>query len=156
MFNFRINSLYTDNVVWNSPVLSPNIVIWAASWYDQQKDLCAQRRLRSVWASIQSDQSLSCRPEETFGPQLSIGHTAKTVIRLGGCPGWSESSLGAQPLCLFRHEAAHVLKQKNTAPCSHQMIVFFFLSVGHHWSPLGLDPFDVESLDKCVERFLVS
>ena len=34
--------------------------------------------------------------------------TAKTLIRLGGCPGWSESSLGAQPLCWFCHEAAQI------------------------------------------------
>ena len=34
--------------------------------------------------------------------------TAKTLIRLGGCPGWSESSLGAQSLCWFCHVAAHV------------------------------------------------
>ena len=33
--------------------------------------------------------------------------TAKTLIRLGGCPGWSESSLGAQSLCWFCHEVAH-------------------------------------------------
>ena len=32
--------------------------------------------------------------------------TVKTLIRLCGCPGWSESSLGAQPLCWFCHEAA--------------------------------------------------
>ena len=32
----------------------------------------------------------------------------RTMIRLGGCPGWSESSLGAQPLCLFCHVAAHL------------------------------------------------
>ena len=28
-------------------------------------------------------------------PWLPIERTAKTLIRLGGCPGWSESSLGA-------------------------------------------------------------
>ena len=33
--------------------------------------------------------------------------TAKTLIRLGGCPGWSESSLGAQSLCWLCHVAAH-------------------------------------------------
>ena len=33
--------------------------------------------------------------------------TAKTLIRLGGCPGWSESSLGTQSFCWFCHEAAH-------------------------------------------------
>ena len=32
--------------------------IWAATWQNQQNDMCAQRRLRSAWASAQSDQSL--------------------------------------------------------------------------------------------------
>ena len=31
---------------------------WAASWQNQQNGRCAQRRLRSAWASAQSDQSL--------------------------------------------------------------------------------------------------
>ena len=34
--------------------------------------------------------------------------TAKTLIRLGGCPGWSESSLGAQSVCWFCHVVAHL------------------------------------------------
>ena len=33
---------------------------WAAAWQNQQNDLCAQRRLRSAWASAQSDQSFRC------------------------------------------------------------------------------------------------
>ena len=36
--------------------------------------------------------------------------TAKTLIRLGECPGWSESSLGAQSFCWFCHVAAHFTK----------------------------------------------
>ena len=39
---------------------SPVVVIWAAAWQNQQNDMCAQRRLRSVWASAQPDQSLRC------------------------------------------------------------------------------------------------
>ena len=31
-----------------------------------------------------------------------------TLIRLGACPGCSESSLGAQSFCLFCREAAHM------------------------------------------------
>ena len=58
--------------------------------------LGTQLRLRSAWASTQSDQSLHCPHEDTLGPQLPIKCTAKTLIRLGICPGWSESSLGAQ------------------------------------------------------------
>ena len=32
----------------------------------------------------------------------------KTLIRLGGCPGWSDSSLGTHSLCWFCHVAAHI------------------------------------------------
>ena len=71
------------------------------------KWLCAQRRLRSALASAQSDQSLRCPHEASLGPLLPIEPTAKTLIRLGGCPGWSESSLGAQSHSWFCHEAAH-------------------------------------------------
>ena len=37
-----------------------------------------------------------------------VMRTAKTLIRLGGCPGWSESSLGARSFCWFCHVAARV------------------------------------------------
>ena len=76
---------------------------WAASWQNQQNGMCAQRRLRSAWASAQSDQSLRC-----LRSLATLERTAKTLIRLGGCPGWFESSLGAQPFCWFYHEAAHL------------------------------------------------
>ena len=66
----------------------------------QQNDLCAQWRLRSAWASAQSDQNICCPHEETLGPCLSLERTAKALIRLGGCPVWSESSLGAQVISL--------------------------------------------------------
>ena len=52
--------------------------------------------------------SLRCPHEESLGVQLPIERTTKTLIRLGGCPGWSESSLGAQSLCWFCHVAAHI------------------------------------------------
>ena len=35
--------------------------------------------------------SLRCPHEETMGPQLCTERTVKTLIRLGRCPGWSES-----------------------------------------------------------------
>ena len=42
--------------------------IWTAARQNQQNDMCAQRRLRSAWASAQSDQSLLCAHEESLGP----------------------------------------------------------------------------------------
>ena len=44
------------------------VYIWAAAWQNQQNDLCAQWRLRSAWATAQSDQSLRCPHEETLDP----------------------------------------------------------------------------------------
>ena len=69
---------------------------------------CAQRRLRSAWATAQSDQSLHCPHEESLCPELPIKRTAKTLIRLGGYPGWSESSLGAQSYRWFSRDMAHI------------------------------------------------
>ena len=82
-------------------ILKIIMVARAAAWPNQQNDLCAQQRLRSAWASAQSDQSLRCPSEESLGPKLPIMCTAKALIRLGGiCPGWSESSLCVQVLLL--------------------------------------------------------
>ena len=50
--------------------------------------------------SAQSDQSQRCPPEAKLGPKLPTERTAKSLIRLGGCPGWSESSLGTQVILL--------------------------------------------------------
>ena len=44
------------------------VMKWAAPWQQQQNGVCAQRRLRSAWASAQSDQSLCCSHEESLGP----------------------------------------------------------------------------------------
>ena len=41
--------------------------------------------------------------------------TAKTLIRLGGCPGWSESSLGTHSFCWFCHVVAQLSRQPNFA-----------------------------------------
>ena len=46
------------------------------------KWLCAQRRLRSAWASAQSDQSLRCPHEEALGPLLCIERTAQSDLSL--------------------------------------------------------------------------
>ena len=73
---------------------------WAVARQNQQNDLCAQRRLRSAWASSQSDHSLRCPHGETLGPLLPIKRIAKTLIRLCECPGRSESLLSAHDIYL--------------------------------------------------------
>ena len=53
------------------------------------KWLWAQRRLISAWASAQSDQSSLLRSMGSDGPKLSSCRQRR-LIRLDGCPGWSE------------------------------------------------------------------
>ena len=60
--------------------------IWAASWQNQQNGMCAQRRLRSAWASAQSDQSLCC-PDAQSDLSLHWAH---------------------MPFCWFCHEVANL------------------------------------------------
>ena len=73
--------------------------IWAASWQNQQND-CAPSEDSDQPGHLPSLISLRCPHEETLGPQLPTECTAKTLIRLGGCPGWSQSSLGAHAILL--------------------------------------------------------
>ena len=73
------------------------IMIWAALWQNQQNDMCAQW---SDWASAQSDQSLRCALNGYLSILALFKRTAKTLIRLGRCQGWSESSLGAHAILL--------------------------------------------------------
>ena len=56
-----------------------------------KNDMYAQQRLRSVCASAQSDQSSLCAQ---WVAKVSSCEQQK-LIRLGGCPGWSESSLSS-------------------------------------------------------------
>ena len=68
------------------------------------KWLCAQRRLRSAWASAQSDQSSLC-----------ASWVAKDPSFLRADSKDSDSSLGAPSLCWFCHVAAQVKQQKRKA-----------------------------------------
>ena len=68
VFPWRGSFTIVCHTVWQfvycySNLFSNSFIIWAASWQNQN-DLCAQRRLRSA----QSDQSLRCPHEESLGP----------------------------------------------------------------------------------------
>ena len=57
--------------------------------------------VRLVKTSAQSDQSLRCPHEEALGPLLPTERIAKTLIRLGRRPSWSESLLSAHIILLI-------------------------------------------------------
>ena len=52
-------------------------------------------RFKSVCIYAKSEQSPSFWLEETLDPWLPIERASQTLIRLNGCVGWSESSMGA-------------------------------------------------------------
>ena len=73
------------------------------------KWLCAQWRLRSAWASVQSDQSALWSHWVAMDPRF-LHADSEDTHQTDGCPGWSESSLGAHSFCWFCHVVAHIMK----------------------------------------------
>ena len=105
-------------------------IFLTAAWQNKQNNLCTQQRLRSVWTSAQSDQSLlsawrSCRS------MAILRLHSKTFIRLGRWPGWSESSLGAQS-CHFVYFV--LLTVRAAAHFYMQWVkLVFWQGVTSHW-----------------------
>ena len=93
----------TDRAGQSLKLLNLYTVIWAAVWQYQHNHLCTQRRLRSAWASSQSDQGLRCVLFGYLRIQCFFMRTRR-LIRLGG----SESLLGTQVIFWFCRAAAHV------------------------------------------------
>ena len=66
--------------------------------------MCTLQRLRSAWASAQSDLSLCCAK----GPML-LHADSEDSDQTCGCPGWSESSLEHRSFCWFCHAQAQII-----------------------------------------------
>ena len=80
--------------------------IWAASWQNQQIDMCIQRRLRSAWASAQSNQSSLCAQWVAKDP--SFLHTdSKYSDQTGRMSRLIWVFAGRTLICWFCHEVAH-------------------------------------------------
>ena len=68
-------------------------LIWDAARQNKQNGMWAQRRLRSASAS-------AVRMKKTWILSYPLSASEDSVIRLSGCPGWSESSLCAHATLL--------------------------------------------------------
>ena len=98
------------------------------------KDLCAQLWHRSAWTYILIRVFAICMKKPwVLGYPLS---TQRRLVRLGGCPGWSESSLGAQVIFFFFffYALAHFSSSQNTGVmlgdfCLLNLITIFNKSV---------------------------
>ena len=87
--------------------------------------LCTQRTqislcIRPVWSVF----AVRMKKAWVLSDPLSA---QRRLIRLGGCPGWSESSLGAQSLCWFCHNAAQIYRWCSTR--TYQIIAKSFCRI---------------------------
>ena len=88
-------------------------------WWEQghlSHDMTWQNQQNECASSEDSDQPrhlpsllrvFAVRSMGSWGPKVS-SCGQKRLIRLSGCPGWSESLLGAHSFCWFYHVAAHL------------------------------------------------
>ena len=130
----NINCSVTSNYSWRCPVDNSSLYVNQFSWQWKISGIIERESgshlLIYTWAAPWQTKKMACAPSEdsdqpghppslirvfavrmenTWILNLSIGCSAKTLIRLGGGPGWSESSLGARSFCWFCHEAAHLI-----------------------------------------------
>ena len=98
------------------------------------KWLCAQQRLRSAWASAESEQSSLCAlriakdPKDSQGPKVSSCRQRR-LIRLGKCPGWSESLLGAHAILLVLSWGGSFITIVSLVDTVHQLLKHVY----EHW-----------------------
>ena len=76
---------------------------WSTHWI--------QQAIIYIWATTWQNQQNECAPSQDSDQAWVLSYPLSAqwrLITLGGCPGWSVSSLGAQSFCLFCHVAAHL------------------------------------------------
>ena len=121
---------------------------------------CAQERLKSAWASCQSDQSRSCSYKETLH-RLSKICLVKIWISLHECTGWSESLLGphVQMYVFWRcslNKIRHIFRvlDKVISPTQKVLLQVFFLI--SPWKHEGTHKEHRDSNTKSIVIFLIS
>ena len=81
--------------------------IWATSCQNQQNDLCTQQRLRSAWASAQSDHSSLCAQWVAKDPSF-LHADIEDSDHTGWMPKLIWVFAGHTSFCWFYHVAAHI------------------------------------------------
>ena len=80
---------------------------WATSWQNQQNDFCAQRRLRSAWASAQYGQSLRLRSVGSLGSNFASGGQRWLWLDLADAQADLSLRWAHRSFCWFCHAVAH-------------------------------------------------
>ena len=118
--------------------------IWATTWQNQQINVRPAKTQISLgnWP-VWSEYSL-CAQWVAEDPRLLHAHSEDSD-QTGWCPGWSESSLGANSFCWFCYVAAHILmamEEEEKSPSAlfairFERMAFFTNSNGSKWNVMG-------------------
>ena len=102
--------------------------------------------IRPVW----SESSLSAWRK--LGSLAIHSWQGKTLIRLSGCPGWSQSSLGAHSFCWFCHDTAHKRNQPRRYILYYVLRVYAFYAC---WQESRVSMVLVGTLHECMSGALL-
>ena len=93
-----------------SKMMRNNHGIWITTWQNQQNVCAPSEDSNQPGHPPSLIRVFAVRMKKAWVLSYPLGaqRTAKTLTRLGGCPGWSESSLGAHTFCWFCHIVAHM------------------------------------------------
>ena len=80
---------------------------WATTWQNQQNECAPSEDSDQPGHSHSLIRVFTVRMKKAWVLSYQLS-TQWWLIRLGGCPGWSESLLGAHSFCFFCHEVAHI------------------------------------------------
>ena len=80
---------------------------WATTWQNQQNECAPSEDSDQPGHPPSLIRIFATRMKKAWSLATHWAHS-EDYIRLGGCPGWSESSLGAQSLYWFCHVSAQI------------------------------------------------
>ena len=99
--------LFQDKVLFCKAYHDNSVDIWASTWQNQQSDCAPSEDSDKPGHPPSQIRVFAVRMKKAWVLSYPLS-AQRRLIRLGGCPGWSESSLGAQSLCWFCHVETHI------------------------------------------------
>ena len=81
---------------------------WAVTWQNQQSECVPSEDSDQPGHPPSLIRNFAVRMKKPSVLDYSLS-AQRRLIRLGGCPGWSESSLGTHSFSWFCHVAAHIM-----------------------------------------------